>query len=173
MQFREGRGSRGRRSFSNRTPSFSGDSHFQSLYDAHSNFRRNNDFRPIINNCQSLNSSSNSDAGGNYSYRGRNSRFNQRTNQLPGVKFQRPKPADYRTWEFAKVPPPNAGNLNLFIDFFFKILLLCQELNDWVMEVSLITLLLTSHTITCTMDGVAIGHEHLISGILVEGLVEA
>ncbi|XP_057540546.1 carbon catabolite repressor protein 4 homolog 6 isoform X2 [Amaranthus tricolor] len=106
--FREGRGSRGRRSFSNRTPSISGDSHFQSLYDAHSNFRRNNDFRPIINNCQSLNSSSNSDAGGNYSYRGRNSRFNQRTNQLPGVKFQRPKPADYRTWEFAKVPPPNA-----------------------------------------------------------------
>ncbi|CAO2820698.1 unnamed protein product [Amaranthus hypochondriacus] len=106
--FREGRSSRGRRSFSNHPPSISGDSHFQTFQDAHSNFRRNNDFRPIINNYQNLNYSSNSDAGGGNSYRGRNPRFIQKTNQLPGVKVQRPKPADYRTWEFAKVPPPKA-----------------------------------------------------------------
>ncbi|KNA08243.1 hypothetical protein SOVF_164350 [Spinacia oleracea] len=107
--FRGGRGrGRGRRSFSDRPSAVSGEAHFQPARDSNSSLHQSGDFRSINNsnsNSQNYNSPSNSSRGGN-NFRGRQQPYTRRHNQQPGVMVQRPKPADYRTWEFPRLPPP-------------------------------------------------------------------
>ncbi|KMT16852.1 hypothetical protein BVRB_2g043320 [Beta vulgaris subsp. vulgaris] len=104
--FRGGR-ARGRRSFSDRpSTTVSGDSHFQSVRD--SNFRATNNFNNNNNNYHhhNLNSSSNFGTFKSRNYSNGEYSFNRRHNQPSGARVQRPKPPDFRSWEFAKLPPP-------------------------------------------------------------------
>lgn len=126
LQFRGGR-ARGRRSFSDRpSTAVSGDSHFQSVRD--SNFRATNNFNNNNNNYHhhNLNSSSNFGTFKSRNYSNGEYSFNRRHNQPPGARVQRPKPPDFRSWEFAKLPPPPHGgnftNRSFFLEIFNRIM---------------------------------------------------
>ncbi|KAL2897904.1 Carbon catabolite repressor protein 4-like protein 6 [Bienertia sinuspersici] len=120
--FRGGR-TRGRRTFSGRPHT---ESHFQPVRDSNSGLQNKADFSAVNNFNNSHNNGynysqnynnypSNSASHRGRSYRGRTPPFNRRINQPPGGRVQRPKPADYRTWEVAKNPPPPHFGIRLIL----------------------------------------------------------